>query len=217
MPPELRREALRKIQSGLDALGHSPGPLDGLWGPATRCAVERLLQTDGRAASPSAAPNPSSTTRLIRQGAAGHPVREIVVHCSATRPDWMQGRPFQEQVAEIRRWHVQGNRWRDIGYHHLIGRKGEHAVGRPETATGAHVPGRNNGTIGICLIGGHGSSERDRFTDQFTKAQEQALRELIAEIGSRTAIDLITGHNQYAAKACPGFRVPSWLANAERT
>ena len=99
----------------------------------------------------------------------------------------------------------------------MIGRGGEHTAGRPETAIGSHVAGRNNGTIGICLIGGHGSSERDRFANHFTRAQEQTLRELIAEIGSRTALDLITGHNQYAAKACPGFNVPSWLTDAERT
>ena len=184
MLPELRREAMRKIQSGLDALGHRPGPLDGLWGPATRGAVERLLAADGRMASPPPAPVLPSTTRLIRQGAAGHPVREILLHCSATRPEWMQDRPFQEQVAEIRRWHVEGNGWRDIGYHHLIGRNGEHAVGRPETAIGAHVAGRNSGTIGICLIGGHGSSERDRFSDHFTEAQEQTIRNLIDEIAT---------------------------------
>ena len=129
----------------------------------------------------------------------------------------MQDRSFPEQVAEIRRWHVEGNGWRDIGYHHLIGRGGEHAAGRPETAIGAHVAGRNSGTIGIYLIGGHGSSERDRFEDHFTGAQEQMLRKLIGKISSRTAIDLITGHNQYAAKACPGFNVPFWLAATQRT
>ena len=129
----------------------------------------------------------------------------------------MESRSFQEQVAEIRRWHVEGNAWRDLGYHHLIGRGGEHATGRPETVIGAHVIGRNQGTIGICLIGGHGSSERDRFADHFTEAQEQTLRKLIGAIGSRTAIDLITGHNQNAAKACPGFHVPSWLTSTQRT
>ena len=216
MLPELRREALRKVQAGLEALGHGPGPLDGLWGARTRGAVERLLAADGEPAARIAAP-PSSTARLIRQGAAGYAVQEIIVHCSATRPEWMHNRPFLQQVAEIRRWHVEGNRWRDIGYHHLIGRGGERAVGRPETAIGAHVIGRNWGTVGICLMGGHGSSERDLFADHFTEAQEQTLRELIADIGSRTAIDLVTGHNQYAAKACPGFHVPSWLAATRRT
>ena len=162
MQPELKREALRKIQSGLEALGHGPGPLDGLWGARTRSALEGLLAAGGREAGPPGPPVRSSTTRLIRQGRACYPVREIILHCAATRPEWMQDRPFHDQVTEIRRWHVKGNGWRDIGYHHQIGRGGEHAVGRPETAIGAHVTGRNNGTIGICLLGGHGASASDR-------------------------------------------------------
>lgn len=128
----------------------------------------------------------------------------------------MEGRSCSDQVAEIRRWHVEDNRWRDIGYHYVIGRRGECVAGRLETAIGAHVADRNNGTIGVCLIGGHGSSEGGRFADHFTPAQEQTLRKLITEISGRTAIERVNGHNQYAAKACPGFHVPSWLANAER-
>lgn len=77
--------------------------------------------------------------------------------------------------------------------------------------------GTQGATIGICLIGGHGAGRRDRFSDHFTDAQERTLRALIAEIAGRTAIDLVSGHNQYAAKACPGFDVPSWLAATART
>ena len=87
----------------------------------------------------------------------------------------------------------------------------------PETAIGAHVIGRNVGTIGICLIGGHGASAHDRFADHFTPAQAQALIALIAAIERRTAIARITGHNQYAVKACPGFHVTSWLAATRRS
>ena len=217
MTPDPAREGLRMIQTGLEALGHRPGPLDGRWGAQTRDAVERLLAAEGRAAPEPAVPPPPAGARLIRQGAAGYPVREIVLHCAATRPDWMQGRFFPDQVAELRRWHVEDNGWRDIGYHHLIGRTGEHAVGRPETAIGAHVIGRNAGSIGICLLGGHGASAHDRFADHFTLAQARALIALIAEIERRTAIARITGHNQYAAKACPGFHVPAWLAATRRS
>ena len=141
MTSDPAREALRLIQCGLEELGHGPGPLDGRWGARTRGALERLLAADGRPAPAPTAPPPSAGARLIRQGTAGYPVREIVLHCAATRPDWMEGRPFPDQVAEIRRWHVEANGWRDIGYHHLIGRGGEHGVGRPETEIGAHVIG----------------------------------------------------------------------------
>jgi hypothetical protein len=210
------REALRKIQTGLDALGHEPGPIDGLWGGRTRSAIDRLLAAGGQAAAAPARPALPATNRLIRQGVAGYAVREIVLHCAATGPEWMHNRALREQVTEIRRWHVEGNRWRDIGYHWIIGRGGERAAGRSENEIGAHVAGRNQGTIGICLIGGHGASEHDRFGDHFTPAQERTLLALIDEIGRRTAIERITGHNQYAAKACPGFHVPTWLAAIRR-
>ena len=148
---------------------------------------------------------------MIHQGRARHPVREIIVHCSATRPDWMAAAPTSAKLAEIRRWHVQGNGWRDIGYHWLIDRDGTVAAGRAMTEIGAHVAGRNAGTIGICLIGGHGSSAEDRFARHFTPDQDRALRAVIARIKSQTAITAISGHNEHATKACPGFYVPVWL------
>jgi len=66
-------------------------------------------------------------------------------------------------------------------------------------------------------IGGHGASAHDRFADHFTPAQERALLGLIADIECRTAIARISGHNQYAVKACPGFHVPTWLAATRRS
>lgn len=144
---------------------------------------------------------------MIYQGTARYPVNEIILHCADTRPDWMAGRPLPEKVAEIRRWHVQERGWRDIGYHWVVDRDGAVAHGRPETEIGAHVEGHNRGTIGICLLGGYGSSADDPFAKNFTVAQASAIKQLIAEINRRTAIRKISGHNDYAAKACPGFRV----------
>ncbi len=137
-------------------------------------------------------------------------IDEIIVHCSATRPGWMAERPLAEQVAEIRRWHVEEHGWRDIGYHWIIGRDGTVAPGRPENVQGAHCAGRNAHSIGVCLVGGHSGSENDTFSDHFTPAQETALRGLIERLGSRFGTLKVSGHNQYAAKACPCFRVPEW-------
>lgn len=135
---------------------------------------------------------------------------EIIVHCTATRPEWMASRPLSEKVAEIKRWHVQGNGWRDIGYHYLIDRNGAISKGRPLEQTGAHVRGRNKASIGISLIGGHGSSENDKFADHFTPEQDAALRGLIGELQAAHGTMSIAGHNQFAAKACPGFHAPDW-------
>lgn len=144
---------------------------------------------------------------MIYQGSARYPVTEIILHCADTRPEWMAGRPLAEKVAEIRRWHVQQRGWRDIGYHWVIDRDGNFAIGRRETEIGAHVEGHNRGTIGICLLGGYGASASDPFGKNFTAAQAAAVKRLISVIKGRTAIEKVSGHNDYAAKACPGFKV----------
>jgi hypothetical protein len=146
------------------------------------------------------------------------PVNEIIIHCTDTRPDWMQGKPLSAKVAEIRRWHTdpqpKGRGWKDIGYHFLIDRDGTVATGRPIEQVGAHVQGHNTGTIGISLLGGHGGAADDRFEDHFTAAQEIALRDLLVKLKTEYLISKVTGHNDYAAKACPCFRVSRWLTPA---
>jgi hypothetical protein len=141
------------------------------------------------------------------------PISEIIVHTSATRRGWMDNSTAEEKRDEIRRWHVNDRKWSDIGYHHIIDRDGTLAEGRPLSRTGAHVRGHNTGTIGVCLIGGHGGNENDVFEDHYTQAQEDALRMYIANMKRQfPSIKKVTGHNQYAAKACPCFDVPRWLA-----
>lgn len=44
-------EAIRRIQSGLDKLGHTPGAIDGQWGVRTARALKQLIAANGRAAS----------------------------------------------------------------------------------------------------------------------------------------------------------------------
>lgn len=138
------------------------------------------------------------------------PVTSIFVHCSATRPEWLAGSPLSEKIKEITRWH-RAKGWGTIGYHHVIDRDGTVGKGRDESMPGAHVAGHNTGSIGICLIGGHGSSENDEFRDHYTLEQEAALRKLIEEIKARAEISQVRGHNEVAAKACPGFNVKRWL------
>ena len=138
-------------------------------------------------------------------------INEIIIHCTDTTPNWWADKSAQEKVDEVRRWHLDRG-WSDIGYHYLIDRNGEVIEGRPVEKTGAHVKGHNTGTIGVSLFGGHGSSAGDKFEDNFTEDQEQSLKRLIVDLTNRFPdIRKITGHNQYAAKACPGFSVPAWF------
>lgn len=185
---------------------------DGKRGPVTTSAILVAADEGRLTVKPAPAPVEPITSSLILQGSARVPVTGIVVHCSATRRDWMAEAGLAAKKAEIRRWHMEDNGWSDIGYHWIIDRDGAMLAGRPERVIGAHVAGHNSGTIGICLIGGHGSAETDAFADHFTPAQDRQLRQLILGISMRTRITRVSGHNEWAAKACPGFNVPQWLA-----
>ena len=142
-------------------------------------------------------------------------INEIIIHCTATRPDWWTGTSAQVKTNEVRNWHTSKG-WSDIGYHYLIDRDGTVVTGRPLDRTGAHVKGHNTGTVGISLFGGFGGSAGDSFADNFTEDQERALLDLIAKLkADHPSITKISGHNQYAAKACPCFSVPAWLKKAQ--
>jgi hypothetical protein len=149
-------------------------------------------------------------------------IDEIIIHCTATRPEWWKTRTTNQKVAEVRRWHVEENGWADIGYATLIDRNGTRAAGRDLNNDGdtfddigAHTKGRNSRSIGIALFGGHGSAANGKFEDNFTPEQDAELRKLIAELKERfPAIKKVSGHNEYANKACPGFNVKHWLEQA---
>ena len=52
-------------------------------------------------------------------------INRIILHCSATP----EGR--YTSANEIRKWHVNGNGWSDIGYHYVIRIDGTIEKGRP--------------------------------------------------------------------------------------
>ena len=137
-----------------------------------------------------------------------------IIHCTATRPNFWQGKSAQQKTDEVRRWHVEDRGWSDIGYHYLIDRDGTLVEGRPLERTGAHAKGHNTGSVGISLFGGHGGNVSDQFEDNFTEDQDRALRELIAKLKAEHPITKIIGHNEVANKACPTFVVRDWLAKA---
>ena len=125
-------------------------------------------------------------------------LNEIVVHCAATR----EGQNFT--VNQIRQWH-KARKWSDIGYHYVIYLDGSTHTGRPLRLKGAHVRGRNTGTIGICYVGGV-AKDRKTPKDTRTPAQKRALEALIKKLmREHPTIKKVSGHNQYAAKACPSF------------
>lgn len=131
------------------------------------------------------------------------PINEIIIHCTATA----EGKDYT--VDQIRQWHVNGNGWKDIGYHYVIYRDGSIHAGRPIDQIGAHTTNHNTGTIGVCYVGGcaaDGKTPKDTRTPQ----QKAALVELVRSLKTVFGISKVSGHREYAAKACPSFDVQAW-------
>lgn len=147
---------------------------------------------------------------MIYQGKARAPVREAILHCAAVKTGkWKGAHPF-EVFAEVNRWHRDRGFSNGFGYHGLIMPDGGFYAGRPLDMIGAHCQGRNTGTLGILLVESREITEVGQFDDWFTLAQRDALKRLLASL---TGIDRVSGHNDWANRLCPGFKVRSadWL------
>jgi N-acetylmuramoyl-L-alanine amidase len=127
------------------------------------------------------------------------PLDKIILHCSATR----EGQDIS--VETMRQWHLKRG-WSDIGYHFVIYLDGSIHKGRPIEKVGAHTSGQNTGSIGICYVGG---VEKDGKTpkDTMTELQETAMVNLIKALREEYGDMTLHGHNEFAAKACPSFKV----------
>ncbi len=125
-------------------------------------------------------------------------INKIIVHCSATR----EGENFE--VSEIRKWHVEGRGWSDIGYHFYIDLYGEIHKGRDISKIGAHCKGHNRNSIGICYCGG---VEADGKTPKDTRldCQKEALTAVLRTLKAMYPEAQIHSHRDYANKACPSF------------
>jgi len=130
-------------------------------------------------------------------------INRIIIHCAATKPGMDIG------VKEIRKWHVEGNRWNDVGYHYVIRRNGDIEKGRNDAISGAHVAGHNADSIGICLVGG--IDDAGKPASNFARAQWAALEHLVKELMALYPGAAVSGHNDWTtAKACPSFNAKAW-------
>jgi N-acetylmuramoyl-L-alanine amidase len=125
-------------------------------------------------------------------------INKIIVHCSATR----ENENFE--VSEIRKWHVEGRGWSDIGYHFYIDLYGQIHKGRDIAKMGAHCKGHNRNSIGICYCGG---VEADGKTPKDTRniEQKEALLAVLRTLKAMYPNAVIHSHKDFANKACPSF------------
>ncbi|MDO4540268.1 MAG: peptidoglycan recognition family protein [Syntrophomonadaceae bacterium] len=120
---------------------------------------------------------------------------EIILHHSATA----DGAVLKDFDA-IRKYHIEHNGWRDIGYHYVVELvEGQFKVlhGRSESDEGAHCMDHNKKSIGICCVGNF----------ELTQPPEglyYVVAELCRDIMSRHPIERICAHKDFSATACPG-------------
>jgi N-acetylmuramoyl-L-alanine amidase len=121
-------------------------------------------------------------------------INRIFVHVSDT-PDYID-----IGVSSIRKWHVDGNGWSDIGYHYVIRRNGEIEKGRPDAKIGAHVRGANRDSIGICWVG----------RNNISPEQEKSLFSLISYLMGKYDVngENVLGHKEADPnKTCPNLNM----------
>ena len=135
----------------------------------------------------------------------GVPLR-IVIHHSAS--------PRSTTYEQVDAWHRARRPvpFRMFGYHFFIGEDGLARIGRPIPELGAHIKGRNAGSIGI-LVTGDNTEARDRWNLR----QVEGLRLQVAHLVgvwpflSRS----VEGHKDLdPATACPGLDVRALLAGS---
>lgn len=116
----------------------------------------------------------------------------VTVHCSDS------DHKHHDNIETIRKWHVEENKWSDIGYNFVITKeKPRLKVGRPLESTPAAVKGHNTGSIAICLTG----------KNNFSNEQFKRLKELIEHLQMLYNGELkIYGHRELDPyRSCPNF------------
>ena len=126
-------------------------------------------------------------------------IDKIIIHSAYTPA----GR--EHDVDDIRAWHMARG-WSDVGYHYIIKLDGTIQAGRPLDKIGAHTKGKNQGSIGICYIGGMSADDRSP-EDTRTSNQKQALQQLVSGLNTTFGGLTVHGHNEFSSKPCPCFDV----------
>ena len=149
-------------------------------------------------------PIPRNMNRML-------PVRYITIHHDGMTPFTSTSRNSAAlRLETIRKSHLRrdGGRWGDIGYHFAIDPAGRLWQGRPLTWQGAHVKARNEGNIGVVVLGNY---ERQIVNGAQVAAIETTLRLLMRKYN--VPVSRVRTHQEWAATACPGRTLQQVMVN----
>lgn len=127
------------------------------------------------------------------------PERITVHHTESDQP---LGRESAiDELQATQRFHKNGRGWIDIAYHYLIDGSGRIWEGRPMAVVGAHVKDKNDGNIGVSVMGNFMKGKKKP-----TAAQFESLKNLTRWLSATYSIptDRIRGHKDQETTECPG-------------
>lgn len=118
----------------------------------------------------------------------------IIVHCSDS------DHPEHDNIATIRKWHIEERGFSDVGYHYFVRKNGQIEKGRKIDEIGAHCKNQNTKSIGICLSG---SKE---FTEYQFKATAKMIKDLCHICYNIPGPKSVRPHHFFnKGKTCPNF------------
>lgn len=130
-------------------------------------------------------------------------IKEIIIHCSATKCGW------DFRANDIAQWHkgrgfpMSGGTF--CGYHYVIDLDGRIEIGKPLQYTGCHCKGHNAQSIGICYIGGLDADGKP--ADTRTPQQKKSMWSLVTFLHYVFPEAKIYGHRDFTPRDCPCFEV----------
>jgi hypothetical protein len=171
---------------------------------------EIILQTMWRNGLPAPTPGRNRT-----------PTSHCIVHHSAANNGDTN---YTQIIRSIYTYHTQVNGWDDIGYNYLITANGAVYAGRdPElpgidqdNVQGAHFCGKNQGTMGTCLVGDFTStSPSDTQIAALTQLLKwKVKKDALSPYNSKPhpgmsdpLLGVIAGHRDGCNTACPGNKL----------
>ncbi|XP_076679571.1 peptidoglycan recognition protein 3 [Andrena cerasifolii] len=128
------------------------------------------------------------------------PTPYVVIHHGGIKQYCYDQKTCSAIVRSYQNYHIDDRGWFDIGYSFVIGEDGNAYEGRGWDYVGAHAPGYNTQSIGICVIGDFS----DFLPNDAALNTLNALIDYGVSLGKISESYHVLGHRQARDTLCPG-------------
>jgi N-acetylmuramoyl-L-alanine amidase len=139
--------------------------------------------------------------KLINDYKLTRKVNRVVYHCTATQPE--------ATIVAIMKYWKEKLKWKSPGYHILVTADGSWTLLQDFNLPSNGVQGINFDTIHISYIGGIDKTGKAR--DTRTGGQHAVFEACYHLLSKKLPKATHHGHYEFDNKACPSFKVDSWI------